>query len=261
MKWFNALIVLVCFGVYYALFEQFGPIKYKLDSVTGIGLLSYILTYFLIGLPIFAGTFLTDKTKFIFCSLGLCENPLRALGIACLFVLPMFVGGAILFDYKPIDDYQSAIAKTIVAGFFEELYFRGFLFGLLFRRTRSGFVPSVVLAALVFGIGHLWQGNGWLDALGVFGITFMGGILFSWLFAEWKFNLWIPIFLHTLMNFAWGIFDMDDNALGGFGANLLRALTIATAIIFTLSVKKRRKEKLEVRRENLWLKPVNLPVS
>lgn len=253
MKWINALPLLLAFVLYYALFEQFGSIKLKLDTVTGVGLFSYIITYFLIGLPLFAATFLTDRRELIFCSLGLCHSPLRMIGMASLFVLPMYVGGMFFFDFQPVLDWETLAARTLVAGFFEELYFRGFLFGLLFRKTPLGFVPSVVLGALVFGLGHLWQGTDFLNALGVFGVTFLGGVLFAWLYAEWNFNLWLPVFLHTFMNLAWELFEMDHNALGGWGANLLRAITIAAAIIFTLAYKKKRKLPLEVRRERLWL--------
>lgn len=55
-SWVNAIVVLVLFGAYHALFTQFGAIKSRLDPLTGIGLVSYVLTYALIGIPIFAGT-------------------------------------------------------------------------------------------------------------------------------------------------------------------------------------------------------------
>ncbi len=47
---------------------------------------------------------------------------------------------------------------TVIAGFFEELFFRGILMGQLFRYAKWGFVPSMLIASVIFGIGHIYQG-------------------------------------------------------------------------------------------------------
>jgi len=38
---------------------------------------------------------------------------------------------------------------------FEEIIYRAFLFGMLYRFTRLGFLPSVFLGSLLFGVAHL----------------------------------------------------------------------------------------------------------
>ena len=84
--------------------------------------------------------------------------------------------------------------------------------------------------------------------------TFMGSVFFAWLYVEWNFNLWVPVFLHMLMNLSWFIFSVSDNALGNVSSNLYRGLTIALSIILTLIYKKRKGEKLLVNRETIIIK-------
>lgn len=116
------------------------------DPITHQALISYILTYFIVGIPIFIGTFLIDKTVSILKSLGLKGNILTGLWAGILFTLPMFLGSLLFFKFNEKISFNNLIAGTIVAGFMEELYFRGFLFGQLFKNTRLGFIPSVFLA-------------------------------------------------------------------------------------------------------------------
>lgn len=62
---------------------------------------------------------------------------------------------------------------------------------------------------------HLYQSTELIQSLGIFAITFLGGILFAWIFAEWDYNIWIPISLHLFMNLAALMFTATENALGG----------------------------------------------
>ena len=103
-------------------------------------------------------------------------------------------------------------------------------------------------------MAHLYQSADVGRMIGIFLTTFLGAGLFAWLFVEWKFNLWVPIFLHMLMNLSWMMFSVGDDALGGVGANVFRIATIAAAIIGTIWYKRRTNEPLLVRKENLWLK-------
>lgn len=251
------LLVFLSFVAYYILFLYFEPIKVTLDKITKQGLISYILTYLIIGIPIFIGTFLIDKTTSIFKSLGIASGILTALWTSLLFTLPMFIGGLLFFKFNRQIDIENLIAGTIVAGFVEELYFRGFLFGELFRRTNLGFIPSIILSALIFAFGHLYQSQDIGELLGIFMITFSGAIFFAWLYVEWNYNLWIPILTHTLMNLSWNLFQVDNSALGDMKANTFRGLTILTAIIFTIFYKKKRAEKLIINRRTLILKKQN----
>lgn len=143
------------------------------------------------------------------------------------------------FDREVSADHL--LTRVVIAGFFEELVFRGFVFGQLFRYARWGFLPAALLTAVAFGSLHLYQGHDLPSALGAFGVTAAGSVFFSWIYAEWNFNLWCVIWLHTLMNLPWIVFSVSaSGAVGGIGANILRFGTIAIAIGLTIAYKKRR---------------------
>lgn len=65
-------------------------------------------------------------------------------------------------------------------------------------------------------------------------ITALGSVLFSWLFLRWGFNLWVPFWVHALMNLWWDLFAVDETALGGGLANAARILSVLLAIALTL---------------------------
>lgn len=122
--------------------------------------------------------------------------------------------------------FLTILSSSFLPAFSEELLFRAFLFGLLFRRLEWGFVPATFVSAFIFGISHLWQGNDFWDTLGVMAVTYIGGVWFVWLFAEWRYNLWLVIFLHLFMNLYWGIFEItNNNALSGLDSNAFRVIT------------------------------------
>ncbi len=251
------LVVCLSFATYYFLFSNFEAIKIGLDQVTQQGLISYVLTYLIIGIPIFIGTFIVDRTTGIFKSLGLTANVLTAIGFSILFTLPMFIGGLLFFNFNKQIDVETLIAGTIVAGFVEELYFRGFLFGQLFRKANLGFIPAILFGALIFAFGHLYQSQNISELIGIFMITFSGAVFFAWLYVEWNYNLWVPILTHTLMNLSWHLFAVDNSALGDLKANIFRGLTIGIAIIFTIFYKRKKNQKLTVNRHTLILKKEN----
>jgi uncharacterized protein len=250
----TVLMVVAGFVAYYILFKQFAAVKVWLDQYTNQGLASYIITYVIVGVPIFIVTSLINKNRNVPKSLGLQKNMAVGLLAGLVFTLPMFAGGFAMFSLSAEIDAENIIAGTIVAGFFEELYFRGFLFGQLFKHTRLGFIPAIFFGALVFGLGHLYQSNNVAQMAGIFGITFLGAIFFAWLYAEWGYNLWVPIFTHTFMNLSWGLFEGNGNALGGWAANVFRVLTIVMAIGATLLYKKHKKQKAQINRHTLLFK-------
>lgn len=250
------IITIICFGLYLIAKDYFATIKTSLDQITHIGLLSYILTYAILSIPILMGTFLISPKLNIFDSLGLFHNPFRSFVIALIFALPMLLGGLFFFQFNTEVSISTIIGKTLIIGLVEELFFRGFLFGQIYKHTRLGFISAIIIGALIFASGHLYQSQDSTELVGIFFVTFMGAVLFAWLYVEWNYNLWVPIFLHALMNLAWLIFDMDGTALGGMLPNIFRGLTIALAIILTIIYKKRQQQKLAITREKLIVKPV-----
>ncbi len=250
------VFTIVFFAVYLILKQNFSSIKVTLDGLTQFGLLSYILTYALIGIPIYLGTYLVNPEINIFKNLGLSLSLTKPILIASLFSLPMFLGGVAFFELSKNISFQNLIAGTIVIGFVEELFFRGFLFGLIYKYSKLGFLTTIIFGAIIFALGHLYQSQNPDELIGIFLVTFFGAILFAWLYVEWDYNLWVPIFLHALMNMAWYLFEMDETALGGILPNVFRGLTITLAIVFTIFYKRKHNRELAITRNTLIKKMV-----
>ena len=187
--------------------------------------------------------------KNILSNLGLNKGILTGLIFSIISVLPMIISSAIIGKIDSTLNFEDLIRNTLFAGFFEEYLFRGFLFGILFRKLKWGFIPASISGAIIFGLGHIYQGNTPIETIGVFSITAMGAIWFAWLYVEWENNLWIPIFLHITMNLSWILFEVSDNALGGIYTNIFRSVTIALTIIITVYYHKTR--GLKINRRNL----------
>jgi hypothetical protein len=116
----------ICFASYLILMQYFQIFKERLDEFTQNGLVSYILTYFVFGIPIFLGTYLINPKISVVRSLGLLHNPLKPLLIAIMFSLPMFIGGLLFFEINSAISIPNMIAGSIVIGLVEESFYRGF---------------------------------------------------------------------------------------------------------------------------------------
>jgi len=121
-----------------------------------------------------------------------------------------------------------------IAPFAEEVLFRGYMFGQLYRQARWGFWLSALIPSVLFALGHAYQGNGFWELAGIFTVTGLGSLLGCWVYMQWQFNLWVVFGLHCLMNLWWELFGVADTALGGWIANGARLLTITAAILLTI---------------------------
>ncbi len=248
-------ITFLAFGLYFVLDElYFGASRKWIDGAIGQLGVSHLAAYLLFGIPIYLGTLLLHGFKGLLESLGLNKPLLPGMLAPLLFTLPMFIGFAFAFDLNADITLNQVLIMVISAAFFEELFFRGFLFGQIYRYTRIGFILSILLGALLFAAGHLYQSHDFPTLVGIFATTFLGAVFFAWLYAEWNFNLWIPIFMHLFMNLSWLLFSVSDNAFGGAYANIFRVLTIAAAITGTLVYKRKKGLGLEVDRQRVWMR-------
>lgn len=192
------------------------------------------------GVPVIITLLLLYGWKKLGVEFGLESKKLSSLLLPLIATLPMLLGYGFSADWQPNMTWSGFLHGCLLAAVMEELVYRGFLFGQLFRRGGWGFIPAGLIAALIFGSAHLYQGNDPTSLVGIFMVTAIGSLWFSWLYVEWNYNLWVPIGFHFLMNFYWGVFDMSNNALGGLEANLYRGLTIALSIILTIYWKKKQ---------------------
>ena len=211
------------------------------DSIGSSRTLHYTLNYLLAGLIPTGALFLLHARRDIASSMGLSHGFGTGLLFAVTATLPMITGYAVIGEFDRELSADEAFTWIFIAGMFEELVYRGFVFGQLFRYARWGFLPAALLAALAFGSLHLYQGHDPASALTAFGVTALGSIFFSWLYVEWNYNLWGVIWLHTLMNLPWIVFRVSTSgAVGDTGANALRLCTIILAIGLTVAYKRKR---------------------
>ncbi len=231
----------------------FSKIYNAIENTIHIYGLSYFLTYIIVGIPVLIFVYFTNK-HCILEPLGLKSSFIKGIVYSLIFSVPMFIGYGLLSDFKINLEPKDFWFGCVSAAFFEELYYRGFFFGQLFKNTKLGFFPSLILSALIFASLHLYQSNDITTLAGIFITTFMGAGLYAWLYVEWNYNLWIPIGLHFFMNLSWGMFSISDNAFGDLNANLIRSLTIIFAIVGTIVYKKRQNIPLAINRNTLIMK-------
>ncbi len=176
-----------------------------------------------------------------FWALGLHRSPIRGFAVALLVTLPM---PAFMAWHAPLtlseDAVHTLMRSAVLPGFGEELLYRGFLFGLLFRFSGWGFLPAALGAALLFGGAHLYQGGDLAGAAGVFALTAFASLWFAWLYVEWDYDLWVPVAFHILMNAWWIVFPVSDNALGPGWSIASRVVVLALSVVLTLAIARRR---------------------
>lgn len=250
------LIFIIGFVAYYYIdVTLFSSIQKEITNLSQSKALGHILAYTITLIPLLITVaFLHKSYQNIHEKLGLAKSLAAGIVFALVSTLPMIIGYVIRFDLNKELSLETIIINTISSAFFEEFIYRAFLFGQLYRFTRLGFLPSVFLGSLLFGVAHLYQSTDINELILIFSITFIGSILFAWVYAEWNFNLWTAIFLHCLMNLFWLIFDIDNNALGGTYANVFRFSTVFLAILLTIIYKKKKKIGLEITRRTFWMK-------
>ncbi|MFC2186058.1 lysostaphin resistance A-like protein [Fulvivirgaceae bacterium LMO-SS25] len=250
------LIVAIAFGVYYILDEQYFRIfrSWLHEDVIHQYGISHNIAYLVSGIPIFLGTILMHRESKFFKSLGLNGSLIKAIKLSLICTSPMLLGYLIVFDLNRELTLNTFLISGVAAAFFEEIYFRAFLFGQVFRYTRFGFIPSIFFGAIIFALSHLYQSSDPATIFGIFITTLLGAILFAWLYVEWKFSIWIPILLHFFMNVIWMVFAAGDNALGGVYSNIFRIITIILVIVLTIKYKGRNGESLTINRKNIFWK-------
>lgn len=168
--------------------------------------------------------------------IGLTASPMPAIRVVGLALIPSYLVFALT---QPVshDVVSYAVAYlAFIDPFIEEVIYRGAAFGLLRRIAGWPFWLAAGLPAVFFGLGHAnpFTVSPSLDTIMTFTITFSGAIIFSWLYERWKFNLWVPVFLHAFMNFAWNLFNVGDGAFAGWLPLAMQITSMTLAILLTL---------------------------
>jgi membrane protease YdiL (CAAX protease family) len=123
---------------------------------------------------------------FIF-GVGILEQALRAVGLSAPQSPPAFL--------VPVGAFELALAIVflLVIAVAEEAIFRGYLLRR-FTALIGNRSIAVALAAVIFSLGHGYQGAAGVVAVGVIGIVFA-------LIYFWRESLTAPITMHFLQNF------------------------------------------------------------
>jgi membrane protease YdiL (CAAX protease family) len=116
------------------------------------------------------------------------ENILRSAGLSAPSApLPA------LTSEKGITEYLLAFLMVIVVAVTEETIFRGYLM-LRFRAITSSPAAAVLLSAVVFSIGHGYEGAAGVITVGVIGAVF--AVIYLW-----RNSLAAPVTMHFLQDF------------------------------------------------------------
>jgi membrane protease YdiL (CAAX protease family) len=165
--------------------------------------------------------------------LGLSAPVLPAIAFALIASSPMLIGFAITRSLTPHIQLLPLLFLTVLSPFIEEIEFRGFGVRQLQRGTGWRFWAVVWPSALLFGYGHVEQGQSLQEMAGLFFLTGAGGVTFAWLVYRWQ-NLWVAVALHICMNLWWELFSVAKTAIGGWFPFMLQNLTMLLAIFITL---------------------------
>ncbi|WP_106916838.1 CPBP family intramembrane glutamic endopeptidase [Chryseobacterium aurantiacum] len=185
---------------------------------------------------------------------SLDKSVIKGFTLAFLGTLPMLIGNWVHFKITRSINIESLFINTISSAFFEEIIFRAFLIGTLFRFTKLGFLSSVLLGSLLFAQVHLYQSQKTIELIEIFLITFLGSVFFAWVYFEHNFNLWCAISLHFFMNLYWEIFNVSENVSGNLYGNLYKILSIFLIIGITIYHKRKDKIPFQISWKSLFIK-------
>ena len=110
----------------------FRSVRFPGNPIPGLSIKALLLTLAVLILAI-----VVIKPKELFSFLGLNGNILKGFGIALLCVLPLYLVFPLSGGLNRAD-VSRVIYQVILTGFKEELVFRAFMFGLLFRYAKTG---------------------------------------------------------------------------------------------------------------------------
>jgi len=220
----------------------FNEIRMALDiaypTVSDSPYLQKVFTRTIYFLPMILGVLIAFPGKFSRL-LGLSHPPIKPFIYALLSCLPLFIFYPIFFELRPSLDTYSVFSNSILSPVYEEIVFRGLFFGALVGLLRWKFWHVVVLNALAFSFGHLYQAYDLMSTIFTVLITSEACVWWGWMYVRWKYNLWFPLFLHVLMNFAFDLFMVGSGtAAGGVATYVGRLLVIVISVWITLKYTK-----------------------
>ncbi|MGU3374131.1 CPBP family intramembrane glutamic endopeptidase [Chryseobacterium sp. M5A1_1a] len=216
--------------------------------------IAHIMAYTITLIPLVISLKILFPKKNILTLFSLDKSIIKGITLAFLGTLPMLIGYYIHFNRVHQINFESLFINTISSAFFEEIIFRAFLIGILYRFTRLGFLSSILFGSLLFAQVHLYQSQKTMELIEIFAITFLGSVLFAWVYLEMNFNLWTAICLHFFMNLYWEVFNVSENVSGNFYGNLYKFLSIFLIIGIIIYHKRKNKIPFQITWKSLFIK-------
>jgi len=119
---------------------------------------------------------------------GLLENGLRAMGLSIPSTpLPSFLAA------RGMAEFLLAFVLVVIVALAEETIFRGYLI-LRLKAVTAKPTAAVLLSAVIFSLGHGYEGSAGVVTVGVMGLVFA-------LVYMWRQSLVAPIVMHFLQDF------------------------------------------------------------
>ncbi|WES96858.1 CPBP family intramembrane metalloprotease [Chryseobacterium arthrosphaerae] len=248
-------IFILGFTIYYFLdFFYFKTIQSFSKNIFHSKAIAHVTAYTITLIPLIITLKILFPKRNIPDLFSLNKPMIQGFTLALTGTLPMLIGYLIHFKIIPTIHWEPLFINTLSSAFFEEIIFRAFLIGILYRFTRLGFLSSVLSGSLLFAQVHLYQSQNLVELTEIFAITFLGSIFFAWAYFESKYNLWTAIFLHFFMNLYWEIFNVSENVSGNFYGNLYKFLSIAVLTVVIIYCKRKNKIPFEITGKSLFIK-------
>lgn len=123
-----------------------------------------------------------------FLTMGFLEKGLRAIGFSApSTTLPSFLVA------RGMTKFLLALVLVLIVALSEETIFRGYLI-LRFKSVTASPTAAVLLSAVIFSLGHGYEGSAGVITVGVMGLVFA-------LIYIWRKSLIAPIVIHLLQDF------------------------------------------------------------
>jgi len=161
--------------------------------------LNSIISYYIIGVLFLGLVFIKGVDSLEYFRLPeISARSITAMSVVAMMVSPQFLGGQ--NEVKPWTVAVPGIIFLIGIAFGEEMFARGFLFGIL---RKHGQRNAIIFSSVVFGLMHLnlYTGENWelwnayshVVSSGVFGVIAAQVMIMTR-------SIWVSVILHTFSN-------------------------------------------------------------
>lgn len=262
-------IVFISFFLY-MLIESYYFNKFynNLNENINYPILSYLIVYMIVGLPIFIGVSQLANKEHFFDNIGIKGNFKEGFLFGLLTTLPMIIAYSVYFPANREFSFNNFF-HLMISVFFYEVFFRGFFFQQIYNNTKLGFLAialsNLVIIITVRLLSYQWNSFTsyedlllilFLDIINILTFSFLEISFFAWLYAEWNFNLWIVIFARFFTDLSGKVFILTEN-ISTYTVIYKISFSIISffiMIIFTYLHHSKKNIPFEINKKNIWIR-------